>query len=204
MQPTILYLQTILQNSYITYTSLLCHWYCIGVGLVNTFANTSLKLCVLFTLHTAHCSHLFSRTLFALQTADTSLMQRCLSQYWLKFFQNAGPGCDCWPTRKICGKRFNRAGNFPRGGVSSTFCSSHISKAEFIFSASPKTQLLSAASSCNFPSSQSNALRGKGTIFTKKYFVHRSVWVWVGEVYGIESMIKGDSEKRDFVRKEIL
>ena len=106
----------ILCASYITYTSLVCHWYCIGVGLVNTFANTSLKLCVLFTLHTAHCSHLFSKTLFALQTADTSLMQRCLSQYWLKFFQSAGQGCDCWPTRKICGKRFNRAGNFPRGG----------------------------------------------------------------------------------------
>ena len=71
----------ILFASYITSTSLVCHWYCIGVALVNTFANTSLKLCVLFTLHTAHCSHLFSRTLFALQTADTSLMQRCLSQY---------------------------------------------------------------------------------------------------------------------------
>ena len=61
---------------------------------------------------------------------------------------------------RFVGKGSTELGIF-QGGMSSTFCSSHISKAEFIFSASPKTQLLSAATSRNFPSSQSNALRGK-------------------------------------------
>ena len=189
--------------------TLLTHLFCaIGIALVNTFANTSLKLCVLFTLHTAHCSHLFSKTLFALQTADTSLMQRCLSQYWLKFFQSAGQGCDCWPTRKICGKRFNRAGNFPRGGWVPPFAVHTFQKQN---SSSPPPLkpscfLQQAPATSQAPSQM--PWGGKPFperyYFHKKCFVHRSVWVWVGEVYGIESMIKGDSEKRDFVRKEIL
>ena len=160
MQPTLLYLQTILQNSvcflhyfHISCVPLVLHWW--------TLLQTLLSNSVCYshcTLHTARISSPKPCLLFK----PLTLLLCNVAFHNIDWSSSRARDKDAIVDQRerFVGKGSTELGIF-QGGMSSTFCSSHISKAEFIFSASPKTQLLSAASSCNFPSSQSNALRGK-------------------------------------------
>ena len=147
----------VLHYLHISSVPLVLHWCWIGEHFCKHLSQT---LCA---LHTSHCTLLAS----LLQNPVCSSNRRHFSYATLPFtiltevLPERRTRMRLLTNEKDLWEKVQQSWEFSKGGMSSTFCSSHISKAEFIFSASPKTQLLSAASSCNFPSSQSNALRGK-------------------------------------------